>query len=485
MADQAKRWVTTLLLISGVGLIAEARSEEQLRLRHSVDMGRVPSLGDSGQAVPAPQFSAVVQTDSMRCQGLTLRPQEPLLMTTALELILCRSPAIRQAMASASEQAAGLALANLAWWPRFSLNAERASNRVPSSNSAPGSLNQSLTLSAGVSWILFDFGARTAILEQARQALTSALASQDVALIAGVREGLRLYVDAAAAWAQLEALEQAEKAAAVSAAAAAARHDAKVASLSERLQAQTAFSQARLDRVRGQGAWQSAAAALATALGEPPGTEILMPRPDQAFPELSVEVPESSALQTLVDTHPRVRALQADVLALRARLESVRADGRGTISLTGGAAQTRSADFNDRVINTSVVASIPLLNAREQSARISQAASQIESREASVEAARRVVLTEILTAVQQLTVQRQALPAARELLESATAFYDSAFGRYRAGVGSIVEMLSAQASLANARAQLVQARIALTNAQLTLTAATGRLGSTGSPDLRR
>jgi outer membrane protein len=409
-------------------------------------------------------------------------------MTTALELLLCRSPALRQALAVASEQAAGVTLANVAWWPRFAVTAERASNRVPSSNSAPGSLNQSLTLSAGVSWILFDFGVRSANLEQARQALTSALASQDAALLTGIREGLRLYVEAAAAWAQLDSLDQAEQAAVASAAAAAARHDAKVASLSERLQAQTALSQARLDRVRGQGTWQSAMSALVTALGESPGTRLVMPTPETAFPDLSVDVPETGTLQTLADAHPRVRALSADVLAQRARLESVRADGRGSVSVSGGTAQTRQlgvSGFNDRVVNTSVVASIPLFNSREQTARLSQVESQIVSREAAVEAARRTVLTDMLVAAQQLTVQRQARLAAQELFTSASAFYDAAFGRYRAGVGSIVEVLAAQASLASARAQLAQTRIGFINAQISLTAATGRLGPINATELRR
>ena len=101
--------------------------------------------------------------------------------------------------------------------------------------------------------MLFDAGARSASVEQSRQVLTSARANQQVAALNTVNEALRLYVEAATAFARLDALRETESVARQSLQAAQFKYDAFVVSLAEKLQAQTALAQATLDRVRAEG----------------------------------------------------------------------------------------------------------------------------------------------------------------------------------------------------------------------------------------
>ncbi len=398
----------------------------------------------------------------------------------ALEWMLCRSPNMRQALAAVNEQTAGLRLADLAWRPQVNLSAERASNRIPISNNGSSALSESLTGSVGLSWVLFDFGARSAGLEQARLSLASALAAQDANTLASLRDALKIYVEAAGARAKLDVQEQALRLAAQSAGAARAKYAAQVASLSEKLQAETALAQATLERVRAQGNWRSAAAALAVAMGLRANTELLLPAPETAFAEWTDDSLDAADMERIRNEHPRIRALRADAQALAARLDAVRADGRGSLSLSGSLAATRALGVGnggfDRSVNTSLLATIPLFNGAQQAARELQVQSQISAREALVQAAERELDIALAQAVVQLQIEQENQTASRAFLSTAQQGFEVALGRYKAGVGSVIELLTAQAALSTGQAQWQQAKIARANAQIGLALTAGRLG---------
>ncbi len=468
------------VLLSAVGVTAtswvHSQTVDSLLLTRSLEL-----LGSSSDRV-LEQLAVPALSGPHTCQPLSLGGTQVLSLSRATELILCRSPNLRQALEAVREQAAGVDLAYLAWRPRFNAALERASNRIPSSNDGSGSLSGSLTGSLGVSWVIFDFGTRNANFEQARYGLTSAIAVQDAATLSALREALRLYVEASSAWAKLEALEQAEQLARQSAETAQTKYVAQVGSLSEKLQAQTALAQATLERVRANGAWRVARAALAIALGLPSTTALRLPSPADAFPDLTTQTPTQDELALVREQHPRVRALRADVSGLLARLESVRADSKGTLSLSGSLAGTRQLGANaagtQRSLSTSLLASVPLFNSAEQKAREAQVQAQINARSAALEAIQRDVDAALGLAAAQLEIENEGQVAADSLLATATQGYEVALGRYKAGVGAIVELLTAQSALSNARALALQAQISRANAHVALAISAGRLGAT-------
>ena len=446
-----------------------------------------PTLRKAASTIVAQAAAAGV--DGTSCAATDVLPQGILNLTSALELVLCRSPSMRQALANVREQSANVDVADLAWRPRFNLSLERASNRIPSSNSGSGSLSESVTGALGMSWVIFDFGLRSANLEQSKQALAAALASQDVATLTVIRDALRLYVDAAAAWARLDTMREAEALARHSAVAAKAKYEAQVAALSEKLQAETALAQATLDRVRAQGAWRAAASALAIGMGLPAASDLQLPDAKTSFPDLSDELPDAQTLALLREQHPRAMAIKADIAALGARLDSVKAEGRGSVSLSGSVAGTRQLGLPganvDRSISTSLLASVPLFNRTEQNAREAQVLSQTMARAATLTNVQRDIDTALALAMQQIEIERQSQQAARSLVSTATQGYEVALGRYKAGVGAITELLGAQSALSNAQSQALQALIARANAQIGLAVAAGRLGGSYAPAIKK
>ncbi len=417
--------------------------------------------------------------DQSRCANpVTEAPWQNLGLADAVELMLCQSPLLRQALASVIEQRGAVIVGETAFYPRVSANAEFDTNRIPVTNSAASSVGSSFTASIGLSWTLFDFGQRSGALNAARATLSAALATQDSALLQSLSDVLRLYVDAASAWARLEATRETERIAMQTRDIAAARHTALVGSLLEKLQAQTALSQAALERVRATGTWDIARGALASAMGRPVSQPMAL-APSRGMRGIADgELHFASLRGDALALHPKLQALRAERTSLLARLDALKAEARGVIAVSSNLGVTRNfagGGGTDRALGASLSASIPLFNRTEQQGREQQVLAQITSKEASLSAGEREIELELWRSSQLATGESENLRAARELQDTAETTYNIALGRYRAGVGAILEMLSAQSALAQANTASAQAEIAAIASRIRLSLAAGRL----------
>ena len=417
--------------------------------------------------------------DQARCANpLAEAPWQSLGLSDAVELVLCQSPLLRQALASVVEQRGAVIVGETAFYPRVSANATFATDRIVVTSNVASTRGASVTGSVGFSWTLFDFGQRDGALNAARASLTAALSSQDNTLLQSLSDVLRLYVDAASAWARLEATRETERIAGQTRDIAVARHVALVGSLLEKLQAQTALSQAALERVRATGTWDIARGALASAMGRP------VSQPMALAPLRGLRGVADSALDfaglrhEALAQHPRLHALRAERTSLDARLDALKAQSRGVLAVNSNLGVTRNfggGGGTDRTLGASLSASIPLFNRTEQQAREQQLLAQISSKEAALSASERDIELELWRAAQLATGEADNLRAARELQDTAETTYNIALGRYRAGVGAILEMLSAQSALAQATTASAQAEITVIASRIRLSLAAGRL----------
>lgn len=473
------RWalVLAVAVVGAVSVHAAELGALALRLAPTLqspvlpEVPEVPSPSATSFNPALPDFSSPSRAG---CPPLAAERRLALTLMDVVAQVLCQSPGFTQALLLVDEQQAGVDLARAAFRPSFSANAELASNRIPSSNSGSPSLSASGTGSLGMSWVLLDAGARAATLEQSRQLFSAARAGQQTAVLNAANEALRLYVEAATAASRLESTQQTESVARQSLQVAQGRYDAQVAPLAEKLQASTALAQATLERVRADGAWSTSRGLLALAMGLSVQDVLGLAPLDAAFPA-------GTALMTdaAVEEHPRLRGARAAVLALKSRLDAVRAEGKGSVSLAIGAGSTRdlatSGGRFEHSVSGSVLASIPLFNRTEQQARESQVQAQVASGESALEQVRRDVEADLWRNARLLDTESQNLVAADVLLQTAGQSFQITLGRYKAGVGSMLELLATQAALANARAQQTQARLGLEQARLRLHVASGRM----------
>ena len=480
------RTLTTLKVAKVIALAAStfctllhAQSDRanvlQLRLDQVLRSALPPHVSSAAPDLVSTASSAPL----LSCSQLSAAALNQLTLLNAMAHVLCKNPVLNQALLLIDEQQASSDLAQSAFRPRLSARAELTARGIPSSNSGAGFLNSSATGAIGLSWVLFDSGARAANFEQSRQVLNSARAGQQAVALNAVNEALRLYVDAATANSRLDALRETESVARQSVEAVQAKYDAYVVSLAEKLQAQTALAQATLDRVRAEGVWQTARGLLALAMGFSATQAFTLAPVNTAFPGSKGQAGTSDLIQVAKRQHPRVLGGLADVQALKSRLDAIRAERWGAIAISASTGSTKdlSTDgsrFQSRV-SGGLIASIPIFNGPEQQARENQVLAQIASREESVAQIERDLESEVWRNAKLLETETQNLQAAQQLLSAASQSYQITFGRYKAGVGSILELITTQSALSTARSQMAQAQIAMAAARLRLEVASGRM----------
>ena len=206
--------------------------------------------------------AAVLQGSGLGAACVDGALPEVLSLEVMVERVLCHDPQARQAWAQAKAQAAQVGVAQAAYLPRLDATATYSRGRNDSHYEAVDASVQGrqrrLDHRLGLSWVLFDSGRREADLRNARQLLVAANANQDERLQEAFVQAASLYYDTLAAQDRQRAAEQVAALAAENLKDASAKFDAGAAALSDRLQAQTAYSQASLNLVRGQGAVRDA-----------------------------------------------------------------------------------------------------------------------------------------------------------------------------------------------------------------------------------
>lgn len=417
---------------------------------------------------------------------------------------ICAHPRAARAWANARAQAAAVGLVKSAYLPR--LNATAGGERDTLSTTYDyraiglGSHTQAQDSSSrygmlNLSWVLFDFGKRSAALRQARELLAAANAAQDDALQTVFFDAAQAYYTVRDAQAALDAARETEAVANESCVTARAKHEGGAGTLSDQLQAQTTYRRAVLDRVSAEGDLRTATGALAAALGLDANTPLRIASGNQdekgdGNQALAGEAPAVSAnVDALLDEakrrQPKLVAARAQLEAARANVDAARALGRPTISLVGSMTHNNPSyrqqpeSFpitHSHGTTIGIQLTIPLFEGFASGYRVAQARAAADAQEADLRDTELRVSLEVWRSYQALRTDAANLTNSKELLGDAQRALEIARGRYKAGVGTFVELLNAQTALADAQRQRVGAVSQWRTASLRLAASLGDLG---------
>jgi TolC family type I secretion outer membrane protein len=402
----------------------------------------------------------------------TALPTTALTAVDAVDLALCNHPQTREVWASARAQAALVGVAQGGWLP--SLDASAGATRFQNENNPFTRTSAALTLS----WLLVDFGQRSANVENARQLLNAAAATQDATVQTLFLAALQTYYAAQATQAAVVSANEAERAAGESFRAADARYAVGVATPADRLQAQTALSQATLNRIRAEGEARNALGALANALGFGAQQAMVLADLPAAPTETAFQQQVDALINEAQARRPDLRAAEAQVKAAEAGVDLARAQGRPTISLAAGPSWQESAGVITRGNSIGLSLNVPLFAGFDTTYRVRSAAAQAEVRAAQRDRIKNQVALDVWRAYQSLTAATQSLKTTADLVASAEQSAKVALGRYKAGVGTVLDLLTAQSALASARMQRIQAQLDWNVYRATLAQAIGALDYT-------
>ncbi|WP_173059756.1 TolC family protein [Sulfurimicrobium lacus] len=377
-------------------------------------------------------------------------------LTDVVERALCNNPQTREAWANARFQAAQVGVGQSAYLPGVSVAASASRNRNSGGTATP-SYNQQ-NLNASLSYLLYDFGARDAALENARQVLAALNATQDATIQTVFLAGVQAYYQLFATRAAVNSALEAEKSALASLDAATARYEVGSGTPADKLQAQTAYSQAVLNRIQAEGDARNAQGVLANTMGADADRAFQIVPPSLQIPDAQFGRDIAKLIEQARRQRPDLAAAQAQVEAARANVEAARAAGMPTITL-GASAGRSDTSISDPSNTSSVGVSInfPLFTGYNTTYRVRAAREQVDVRLAQRERTSQQIALDVWKAYQSVVTGNQAVKTSADLVASAAHSEQVALGRFKAGVGSILDLLTAQSALAGARLQNIQA----------------------------
>lgn len=393
----------------------------------------------------------------------------PLSLSQVVDTALCANPQTREAWANARSQAALLGVAEAAWLPTVTATAGSGRNR------SNGTDNDQRSLGLTASWLLFDFGARSANIENARQLLEAANATRDATVQSVFLAAVQAFYQAQSADASLAATREAEKAAEQSFRVADAKYAVGSAAPADKLQAQTAYSQAQLARITAEGALKTAQGALAAVLGRDAHRPVALVAAELAPAATDFAKDVNALVEEARRRRPDLLAAQAQVKAAEAGVDSARAAHLPSVSLGVTATDTKTGGVENRNGTLGVTLSVPLFTGFSTTYKVQSAEAQREAKAAQAERLRLQVAQDVWNAWQSLLTATQTVRTTADLIVSAEQSDKVARGRYAAGVGTLLEMLTAQSALASARQQRVQSLYSWNVARTTLAQAMGVL----------
>ncbi|QJI30067.1 TolC family protein [Pseudomonas sp. ADAK18] len=416
------------------------------------------------------------------------RLPERLPLEQVVERILCHDPQTRISWANAKAQAAQVGLSQSAYLPSLNgrIGTSRGNGRVDYDESYMRSgegHRRRNSASLELNWVLVDFGRRGAALRNARQLLLAANATQDATLQSTFVQAAQAYYDALSAQRSLAASVQIAELAARNLEAADAKYKAGAAALSDRLQAQTAFSQANLRQIRDRGALRNALGVIALRMGLPPETPLqlagdLTPLPDTQF----VKAVDELLIQARQD-HPAVLAANARLNAAQAAVDEKRAAGLPSLALTADLTYTQSqqskifnGDERERDRSIGLQLSIALFEGFGRTYQVRNAQARVEASQAELAEVEQQVALDLWASYQTLNIETQSLQRTNELVDQSRQSLEVVQGRYHSGVGSMIELLNALTAYAGAEEQHIQTLSHWQTSRLRLAASLGRLG---------
>lgn len=414
---------------------------------------------------------------------------EPLSLARLIDTALSFSPATRQAWEEARAAAAGVGQAESDWYPTLTVSAEGDYQKQhftlkDESAVAPSSDTNELNYGPNfkITYLLLDFGGRSAAIEEATQQLlatnfTFNRAIQDLFLAVG-----EAYYELYSAQANVEAGQADVEDAKTALEAARRKFQVGLVSKLDELQAQSSYDDSLYSLEDARGAVKSARANLARFVGFPADTPFEIVAPEKNLPTEISREDVSRLIEEALKKRPDIAAQRAVLRASEAAVAVADSGLWPELSIGGTAGRNwyeyygGNELYDDSYAYTGYVSlgwdlfsGFYDLNAKRL-ARATAAAEREKLVQAEVGAS-----AEVWTKYYDFNTAVKKLAFSRAFLDSAQASYDLALQGYDSGLKSILDLLQGQSGLSTARSRLIEARKDVFVALAELAHATGSL----------
>ena len=413
-------------------------------------------------------------------QALPASLNGPLSLAQLTEIALTLNPKTAQAWMQARAEAAQLGIDRSQFFPQINgLVSDRIARSVSATSGLPNStlIDQAgnpATLAQGgrpynvftiygpslsLTYILFDFGKRSADVEATEYRLLAANLTQnrtlqEVAtqveqayylvlgferLILATRESLKNFEAA------LDATQR--------------RRESGLATIADVYRAETQVAQTQLVLTRNQGDLSKARGVLANAVGLPANFPLQLQGIEELPPVAEITQSMDALLAQAKANRPDLAAAEARARAARA---TARSQARAGLPSVDFAANYGRNNYTNTLTNQDVYSfqlnlRIPIFTGFGDTYRIRQSEEQAKLAEATRDQIYTQTELDVWQAYYDLQTANDGIKSTQILVKSAEQTSEATFARYQAGYGSLLDLLTARQDEASARAQRIQA----------------------------
>ena len=375
-------------------------------------------------------------------------------LISAIERAICQNPEAKNAWIETKIKAAQAKIAQSSYYPQVTASYDytRGKNDYDVKNADYLSYNTTITrygLAVQANWLLFDFGSRKQLAQEAKALLAMSFAQQDAVLQSVMVQVIQAYYDVLKVELQIDNASQLKTFAQKNFDIASARYKAGAGIKSDQLQMQANLQKSKSDLIKLNGDLKVAKGQLAAIMGNMAYQDFSVRKDDLKRIQLMDLKPIQSLLDQAVQSNPQLKQAQSAILAAQHKVKAVERTRYPSLSFISNFNDytqegERSSANTNRQIQAGIQLNIPLFDGFNRKYQGIEARQTLQQRYVDKEKIELQLVQDIWKNYQLLEASMDNIHALRSLNESAEQSYAVAQGRYQSGVGNILELINAQ-----------------------------------------
>jgi TolC family type I secretion outer membrane protein len=418
-------------------------------------------------------------------QGRKPSVEAPMKLVELVGLALETNPTTKQAWYQAFSAKAKVGEAQSAWYPTVEV-AQNFDTTHTVSNRPLQSLNQGdIGANLQLTYMLLDFGGRSAKVEQAFQILLAANFQFNQIFQNLLLDVATAYFNFFSTTSLVEAAHMDVTDAKAALDATNERFSAGIQAKVDVLQASASYQKMLYQLEQAKGNLKTAEGALAKVLGFPAGTPLNIMLPQQGI-EFKVGTKEVGQLiEEGLDKRPDIAAERASLAAKIAAIKAARSDLWPTLNAQGSGSNDWYKYFGRHGLDydnqhaygyaAGVSVNWPVFEGFDTVSKIKAAQADADAEFENLRQKELSATTDVWDAYYNFVTATQKLEASKAYLDASQGSYDLSMEGYKAGLKSILDVLNAESDLSNARSQVINSRKELYTSFAQVAYATGTI----------
>ncbi len=337
-----------------------------------------------------------------------------------------------------------------------------SNNRTKYDETSTSSRTEGLTPSITLDYLLFNFGGRTADIMNFKYKLNSIKFETNSFVQNFIYNVIQAYYDLFSTLANENAAKETENSSYEAFKAASVRYDIGLVPLTDKLQAETSYTQNRLLRERAENEAKIKRAELNYLLNISPVIELKLAPPMLDVSKDDFQENIVNLIERALENRPDLKAYYETKKAKKAEIYSAKTEWLPSVSLTGTYGHTndlRKGSRDDRDnYNIGITARMQFFTGGYIYNNVAKAKSELNIIDEQIKDLEKSIELDVWTAYQNFITAKRTYITSQTLLKSATETEKTMLGRYKNGKSSILDLLDAQSNLATARYELISSQ---------------------------